>query len=60
MIHKLLFTSSPSVHERPRHTMTGNPGTGWAVFSSGGSIREEPTSELVQAAGRIQLLAAAG
>ena len=40
--------------------MTGNPGTGWAVFSSGGSIREEPTSELVQAAGRIQLLAAAG
>ena len=28
--------------------MTGNPGTGWAVFSSGGSTGEESTSELVR------------
>ena len=46
--------------ERSRHTTTGNPGAGWAVFSSGGSTGEESTFELVQAAGWIQLLVAAG
>ena len=66
--HSRLLAHS-SADERSRPSMTGfssqdlkgwNSDIGWAVFSSGGSTREESTSEFIQVVGRIQLLMAIG